>query len=117
MSDEDDDQRLFFPGFGPPGEQPEPDADDAETPSGETQGQASQEGSGQLGIPGLSADQEKAVQLALSGLGFVMVAIKPTDGGADFFTAVHGDADQIAAAHPHLDGVIERALRRHGVIE
>lgn len=73
------------------------------------------EGSGATGIPGMSADQEKAIQIAVDGMSFVMVGIKPTDNGADFFTAIHGKRGELADAAPHLDGVIQRALSRMGV--
>jgi hypothetical protein len=67
------------------------------------------------GPDGLTDDQRKAVQLVLSGMSFVMVAIKPTERGADFFTAVHGDAAELRNAQPHLDGVIGRAYARKGL--
>ncbi len=62
----------------------------------------------------LTADQIKAIQLAQSGMGFVMVALKPTASGADFFTAVHGDATELRNAQDHFSGVIDRALARKG---
>lgn len=67
------------------------------------------------GIPGLSADQEKAIQVIMSGMSFACVGIKPTDQGADFFTAVEGDASDLRNALPHLEGVIERACDRKGL--
>jgi hypothetical protein len=63
----------------------------------------------------LSEDQRKAMQLVLSGMSFVMVGIKPTPSGADFFTAVHGNSDELSAAQDHLPGVIERAFSRKGL--
>jgi hypothetical protein len=68
-----------------------------------------------VGADGLTEDQRKAVQLVLSGMSFVMVALKPTDRGADFFTAVHGEASDLRNAQPHLDGVIARAFSRKGL--
>ena len=63
----------------------------------------------------LSPDQQKAMQIIMSGTTFVLVGIKPTDRGADFFTAVHGDDTDLRNAQPHLDGVIERAFARKGI--
>ncbi len=63
----------------------------------------------------VDAEQIKAIQLAQSGMGFVMIALKPTAGGADFFTAVHGDATELRGAQDHLSGVIERAFARKGI--
>jgi hypothetical protein len=66
-------------------------------------------------LEGLSEDQRKAVQIALSGMSFVLIGLKPTPSGADFFTAVHGDATDLRNAHDHLAGVIERAFARKGI--
>ena len=68
-----------------------------------------------MGIPGLSEDQEKAIQLVASGQSFVLVALSPTDTGADFFTAVDGQADDLRNAHGHLPGVIDRLFERRGI--
>jgi hypothetical protein len=69
------------------------------------------------GLPeGLSEDQGKAVGIVLSGMTFVLVGIKPTDRGADFFTAVHGAPEDLRNAHDHLAGVISRALGRKGIV-
>lgn len=67
------------------------------------------------GADGLTEDQRKAMQVVLSGMGFVLIGIKPTPAGADFFTAIHGEAADLRNAQPHLDGVIERAPARKGV--
>lgn len=77
--------------------------------------QVSPEGSGATGIPGLTADQEKAIQIVMEGMSFVVVGIKPTESGADFFTAIHGQRQDLANAGPHLDGVIQRAFERLGI--
>lgn len=63
----------------------------------------------------LSDDQRKAVQIVLSGMPFVAVGIQPTERGADFFTAVHGEPTDLRNAQPHLHGVIERAFARKGL--
>lgn len=67
------------------------------------------------GPDGLTEDQRKAVQIAIGGMAFVIVGIKPTDRGADFFTAVHGDPTDLRNAQDHLGGVIARALSRKGI--
>lgn len=69
----------------------------------------------QAALTNLSADQQKAMQIVMSGLPFVLVGIQPTDRGADFFTAVHGDHTDLRNAQPHLDGVIGRAFDRKGI--
>jgi hypothetical protein len=97
----DNDKVIRFPGFG---SKPAPAKSAAEAPAAPI-----------LGPDGLTDDQRKAIQLVLSGNSFVMVALKPTDRGADFFTAVHGDHTDLRNAQPHLDGVIERALSRKGI--
>ena len=67
------------------------------------------------GPDGLSEDQRKAMQIVLSGMPFVAVGIKATPSGADFFTAVHGEASDLRNARDHLAGVIERAMSRKGL--
>ena len=101
MSDED--KILRFPGG-------QPEADAAADDAGAEASPLAQA----LGLK-LSADQEKALQVVLSGMSFVCVGIKPTGSGADFFTAVHGPAQDLTNARPHLDGVIERAYQRKGL--
>ena len=64
----------------------------------------------------LTADQHKAIGLVLSGKSFIMIAITPTAGGADFHTAVHGDHTDLRNAHDALPGVIDRAYGRAGVL-
>jgi hypothetical protein len=74
---------------------------------------------GGLGAPGatdgLNDDQRKALQIVLSGMPFVMIGIKPTNSGADFFTALHGEPTDLRNAAEHLPGVIERAYDRKGI--
>ena len=67
------------------------------------------------GLEGLNEDQRKALQVVLSGMTFVLVGIKPTERGADFFTSVHGDSSELRNACDHLPGVIERAFDRKGI--
>ncbi len=100
-----DDKVLRFPGAAGPKKAQPAHVGDAVSPPGDRS----------LGIPGLSADQEKAVQLALSGRSFVLVALEPTPDGADFFTALHGDGSALREALPHLDGVIARLFERRGL--
>ena len=92
-----------------------PGPDEHEDDDGSRADSVSSQGDGSLGIPGLSVDQEKAIRIAMEGMGFVMVGIKPTDDGADFFTAIHGTRGDLADAAPHIDGVIQRALGKQGL--
>ncbi len=71
--------------------------------------------SSEVGPDGLTEDQRKAVQVVLSGMSFVLIGIKPTDRGADFFTSVHGDPAELRNAQGHLDGVIARAFSRKNI--
>ncbi len=101
----DDDKILQFPGAGkrPDATPPKP-AVPAKPPT-----------SAPVGPDGLNDDQRKAVQIVLSGMSFVLVGIKPTTSGADFFTAISGDASELRNAQDHLGGVIERAFSRKGI--
>lgn len=63
----------------------------------------------------LSPDQQKALQVVMSGMPFVCVGIKPTPSGADFFTALHGEPADLRNAQSHLASVIERAYARKGI--
>jgi hypothetical protein len=101
----DDEKILQFPGAGK-----RPDAAPAKTtPSTQSPGTTS------VGPDGLNDDQRKAMQIVLSGMSFVLVGIKPTTSGADFFTAISGDASELRNAQDHLVGVIERAFSRKGI--
>lgn len=99
-----DDKVIRFPGPS----RPRPDAE-ASSPSPGLPAEVAQ------ALAALSEDQRKALSLVGSGLAFVLVAIKPTERGADFFTAVHGEATDLRNALPHLAGVIERACGRKGI--
>lgn len=63
----------------------------------------------------LNADQTKAVQMIVSGMTFICIGIKPTDSGADFFTSLNGDADELRNAEQHLPDVIARLYQRKGI--
>ena len=97
----DDDKIINFPGSTDAG--------------GASDQPVSLPGDGSTGISGLSADQEKAIQVAVSGMSFVMIGIKPTSGGADFFTAVDGDRTELRDAQSHLQGVIDRLFDRREI--
>lgn len=102
----DDDKILQFPGGGKPDGKPKAKAKGrAEEPLAPAA----------IGPDGLSEDQRKAVQVVLSGMPFVIIGIKATERGADFFTAVHGDPGDLRNALPHLGGVIDRAFARKGL--
>lgn len=102
-----DDKILQFPGSG------KPDANAKPKAKGKASGEALSPAA--LGPDGLSEDQRKAMQVVLSGMPFVLIGIKATERGADFFTAMHGEAADLRNAQPHLDGVIERAFARKGI--
>ncbi|GDY13190.1 hypothetical protein LBMAG53_20680 [Planctomycetota bacterium] len=121
------DKIIQFPGLAgrtnPPAVNPPTD----ETDTGEAETDSDQDPKAALpmagpgskaarGPDGLTEDQRKAVQLVLSGMAFVCIGIKPTDRGADFFTAVDGDPGDLRNALDHLGGVIERAYGRKGLI-
>jgi hypothetical protein len=63
----------------------------------------------------LDEDQKKAIGLILTGATFVFIAIRPTDNGADFLTALHGDPTDLRNAQSHLPDVIERLYGRKGI--
>lgn len=121
-SDQSDDKILHFPAGSGPNQSPGGQASDSSdfistNDSGPAfSGPVSEPGKGEVGLPGLTADQEKAIQVVMNGMDFVLVGIRPTETGADFFTAMNGDARALYNAMPHLAGVIERAYRRKGII-
>jgi hypothetical protein len=83
----------------------------APPPTGE---RLSPPGSGTLGLPGLSADQEKALGMILDGT-FVCVGVRPTCTGADFLVAMDGRRQDLADAAPHLPDILRRALADRGL--
>jgi hypothetical protein len=97
-----DDKIIRFPGGASDGKRGEPEPP---PPGAEAAAQ----------LEGLDADQRKAIGIILSGMPFVLVGIKPTQSGADFFTALAGDAADLRNARPHLEGVIDRAFGRKGI--
>jgi hypothetical protein len=107
------DNIIRFPGAAKPGTASSPDT--AAAPGESAPGASTPTGAPPLGADGLTDDQRKAMQVILSGMSFILVGIKPTDRGADFFTAVHGEAHDLRNAQPHLDGVIARAYARKGL--
>ena len=104
----DDPKVIRFPGAAARPPRPAPVKDDKTT--GELAADAAA-----IGPDGLTEEQRKGIQVILGGMSFVLVGIKPTDRGADFFTAVHGDAADLRNAQGHLDGVIARAFARKGI--
>ena len=62
-----------------------------------------------------NAARTKAMHIIMSGMDFVCIGVRPTDDGADFFTAVADSGDTLRDAEPHLPGVIGRALDREGL--
>lgn len=104
----DDPKVIRFPGAAARPPRPAPVKDD--TTTGELAADAAA-----VGADGLTDEQRKGIQVILGGMSFVLVGIKPTDRGADFFTAVHGDAADLRNAQGHLDGVIARAFARKGI--
>jgi hypothetical protein len=107
----DDDKIIRFPGAKRPEPPRETEKPDLSALPPEQRAMAEQL------LGGMSADQLKAMQLIGSGLPFVLVAIKPTDNGADFFTALHGDHGDLRNAFDHLPAVIERLFQRKGVLK
>jgi hypothetical protein len=114
-----DNKIISFPGSHRPataGAKDRPGADQAGTDqAGAGKAGADKPKAAPAALGAFTAEQIKAIQLAQSGMGFVMIAIKPTEGGADFFTAVHGDASELRNAQDHLSGVIDRAFARKGI--
>jgi hypothetical protein len=83
---------------------------DANTRIDETDGKTVREGNGYM-----SPDQEKAIKLIMSGVTFVFIGIKPAPTGADFYTALHGDATDLRNAQDHLPDVIDRLYTKKGI--
>ncbi|MBA2482530.1 MAG: hypothetical protein H0V44_17840 [Planctomycetes bacterium] len=86
-----------------------------EKPGAAAKGRPRTAASEPLATDGLNEDQRKAIGIVLSGMSFVLVGIKPTDRGADFFTVVTGDGADLRNAQPHLAGTIDKAYSRKGV--
>ena len=64
----------------------------------------------------LNEDQQKAVGIILSGQTFICIGIdQPASGGADFFTACHGDESFLRNAEGSLPDVIHRLFVRKGI--
>lgn len=65
----------------------------------------------------MTEDQRKAMSIIASGATFICIGIEqPASGGADFFTACHGDEGYLRNAEDHLPAVIHRLLVRKGIV-
>ncbi len=64
----------------------------------------------------LTDDQERALGVIMSGMAFVFIGIKPTESGADFFRALHGDETDLRNARPFLDEQISKAFRKREIV-
>ena len=67
-------------------------------------------------VVSMSKDQEKALQCILGGMAFVFVGIQPTDRGADFFRAAHGDEADLRNAYDHIHNQVDKALAAKGIL-
>jgi hypothetical protein len=76
--------------------------------------------------PGVRVDTKELPEQIVKALGiirasveghmsFIVIGIKPTGGGADFYTALFGDHDELRNAEDHLQGAIGRLYAREGV--
>lgn len=92
-----------------------PPAPKVENEQNSTPQRFSPPGDGSLGLPGLTQDQEKAIKMILSGMPFVILGIRPTDTGADFFTAIDGPTQDLRNAAGHIPHIIAQALDRAGL--
>lgn len=59
-------------------------------------------------VVSLTADQHKALNCIVSGMPFVFIGIKPSDRGASFYRAAHGDEADLRNAHDHLADQINK---------
>lgn len=70
--------------------------------------------------PEIPADLQKAAHILNSSLNgqmsMLIIGIKPSATGADFYTAVHGDETDLRNAADHLAEMITRALHRKGIL-
>lgn len=84
-----------------------------------------------LAKPRFTPDQEKAMNLILSGQPFILVSCLPTkesfDGkhvpcksedatGCDFFTCLDGEKETLLSAKEELPSVIDRLYKKRGLI-
>jgi len=100
-----DDKIIQFPGGTGGAKKVAKTADSAKAPAG----------GGPIDATTLSEDQQKAIGIIASGMPFVLIGIKSTGSGADFFTAIDGEPSDLRNARDHLDGVITRAFDRKGL--
>jgi hypothetical protein len=78
----------------------------------------------QIPLPGgameLSPDVEKAMHIIMDSqcgeMSFVIVGIRPTDQGADFYMAAHGDPGDLRNAYDHLPGRIAKLYSKKGLL-
>jgi len=66
--------------------------------------------------PEFAPEQQKALNILNSGVSFVMIGIKPTDTGADFFNAIYfKDKSDISNCIDFLPNIINKACSKKGI--
>jgi hypothetical protein len=63
----------------------------------------------------LVEEQAKALNVVLSGHPFLLIGIKPVHNGADIYSSVFGDPEELRKIHPKLLELIDRAYDRSGI--
>ncbi len=66
--------------------------------------------------PSLTEEQQKAIKMIITGMPFVIMCVKPTETGADFYTELYGDEETLRNAAPHLHDVMHRLFMKKGII-
>ena len=64
----------------------------------------------------LSQAQQKAVNIVISGMPFIVVGILPTVGGADIFSALGGNKEELIKVYHKLGEILERAYEQENLL-
>lgn len=64
----------------------------------------------------LSQAQQKAVNIVISGMPFIVVGILPTVSGADIFSALGGNKEELIKVYHKLGEILERAYEQENLL-
>jgi hypothetical protein len=64
----------------------------------------------------LSQAQQKAMNIIISGMPFVVIGIYPIRNGADIFSSLGGNKEELIKAYDKLGEILERAYEKENLL-
>lgn len=64
----------------------------------------------------LSQAQQKAMNIVVSGMPFIVIGILPTGNGADIFSSLGGNKEELIKVYNKLGEILERAYEKENLL-